>query len=131
MVISPDAQRTTVVTLPAVSAPMLQDLVQRMLADVPPEQRQRVRRGVSTLLSSTIIEAGRTGVDFVESSQEPGHYHTASSFTCSGADVTRRRVTWRHSYAIALLNAMSGAARFETCQARLTAKGEVVAAAVA
>src|SRR3954467_15686060 len=106
MVTSPTTNDTTVVTLPAVSAPALQDLVQRLQGGVAPEQRARVQRGVSTLFSSTILEAAEWGTYYIESSCEPGPFHPASSFTCSCPDATHRHVTCRHSYAVMLLSAM-------------------------
>jgi hypothetical protein len=116
------------VAIPDVSAPVLADLVQRMLGGEP-DAAERIKRGVAVLLSGALAETPTLGVYTVAGCE--GRTYTTSSSSCDCPDSVTRRVTCKHQWAACLLSAMSAAARFERCQTRwlLTAKGEAAARA--
>jgi hypothetical protein len=114
----------TTVTIPAVGAPELADIVQRMIGGEP-EAAERIKRGVAVLLSGVLADTATLGVYRVDGCE--GRTYTTSSGSCDCPDATHRAVTCKHQWAARLLSAMSAAARWERWT--LTAKGAAALAA--
>jgi hypothetical protein len=114
---TPSTQDTTV-AIPAVSAPALADLVQRMLGGEP-AARERIQRGVAVLLSGALHATAELGVYRVDGCE--GRVYETTSGSCTCPDSVNRYVTCKHQWSARLLSAMSAAARYERWT--LTAKG--------
>src|SRR5215212_11895303 len=110
MIATFQANDTTVVTLPTVSAPALQDLVQRMIGGEP-TARERILRGLSVLLSGALADTDTLGVYTVQGCED--RVYTTSSASCDCPDSVNRGVTCKHQWAARLLSAMSAVARYD------------------
>jgi hypothetical protein len=105
----------TPVTIPALTAEVLTDLVQRLVA-ADPAALARIERGVGILLGGGVAETATVGHYTVRGS-DGRHYATASG-ACNCPDSLTRERTCKHQYAIRLFHAMGDAAAFERAQSR-------------
>jgi hypothetical protein len=99
----------TAVTLPAVSAPALAELVAELQSVYPGDPRGE--RAVGVLLSGRLHDTATLGTYVVTCPR--GAYYVTRAFSCTCPDATQRQLTCKHQLAVQLLHAMSAASRRE------------------
>jgi hypothetical protein len=122
MDLTSQAQSNTV-ELPDVTFRQLRVIVATMQAQARDQaERDRIGRGLETILTADLRQTGEVGVYLVQSSRVAGVYYKATSWSCCCPDRQRTGKPCRHCYAIIILSAARGAVRY--AQALETAQQE-------
>ena len=86
--------------------------------------RDRIRRSLDVLLGAAIYPTATVGVYRVQSCQDAATHYTATSWTCSCPDYTRRLEPCKHAAAITLYHAACDQQRWNSVRYGLTGKAE-------